>query len=71
MNANPISILLQKYVRVIENFANRADISLEEVLCFFYLSKTYDLMSHGISDMHCMSDDYLAEDLCRELYEKK
>lgn len=70
MNANPI-LLQKKYVRVVEKFAERADLSLDEALGFFYLSKTYDLMSHGISDMHCMSDDYLAEDLCRELYEKK
>ena len=70
MNANPI-LLQKKYVRVVEKFAERADLSLDEALSFFYLSKTYDLMSHGISDMHCMSDDYLAEDLCSELYEKK
>ena len=70
MYANPI-LLQKKYVRVVEKFAERADLSLDEALSFFYLSKTYDLMSHGISDMHCMSDDYLAEDLCSELYEKK
>ena len=70
MNANPI-LLQKKYVRVVEKFAERADLSLDEALSFFYLSKTYELMSHGISDMHCMSDDYLAEDLCSELYEKK
>ena len=70
MNANPI-LLQKKYVRVVEKFAERADLSLDEALSFFYLSKTYDLMSHGLSDMHCMSDDYLAEDLCSELYEKK
>ena len=70
MNANPI-LLQKKYVRVVEKFAERADLSLDEALSFFYLSKTYDLMSHGISDMHCMIDDYLAEDLCSELYEKK
>lgn len=62
MNANPI-LLQKKYVRVVEKFAERADLSLDEALSFFYLSKTYDLMSHRISDMHCMSDDYLAEDL--------
>ena len=62
MNANPI-LLQKKYVRVVEKFAERADLSLDEALSFFYLSKTYDLMSHGISDMHCMSDLYLAEEL--------
>ena len=35
-------------------------------LDFFYHSSTYELMSEGISDMHCMSDEYLIEDLERE-----
>lgn len=26
----------------------------------------YQLMSHGVSDMHCMSDAYLAEELIQE-----
>ena len=68
MNANPI-LLQKKYARVVANFAKRAELSLAEGLNFFYASRTYDLMSHGISDMHCMSDDYLAEDLCREFRE--
>ena len=28
-----------------------------------YHSKIYDLVSNGISDMHCMSDEYLEEEL--------
>ncbi|RKW45955.1 MAG: DUF3791 domain-containing protein, partial [Lachnospiraceae bacterium] len=39
---------------------------LDEALNFFYHSFTYELMSEGISDMHCMSDEYLTEDLERE-----
>lgn len=31
-----------------------------------YHSFAYELMSKGISDMHCMSDEYLIEDLERE-----
>lgn len=65
MNANPI-LLQKKYARVIELFANQEKIDLNEALDFFYHSKTFELMRQGISDMHCRSDAYLAEELCRE-----
>jgi len=32
-------------------------------LDYFYHSIVYTLMSQGISDMHCMSDAYLVEEL--------
>lgn len=47
-------------------FCTKKNISIEESLDFFYHSFTYELMSKGISDMHCMSDEYLIEDLERE-----
>jgi hypothetical protein len=65
MNANPV-LLQKKYTRIIEKFAKNQNISLDEALNFFYHSFTYELMSKGISDMHCMSDEYLIEDLERE-----
>ena len=37
---------------------------------FFYNSEVYPLMRDGVSDMHCMSDAYLAEELKME-YEQK
>ena len=61
MNANPI-LLQKKYSRVIEQFARLQDISLDAALDFFYNSEVYPLMRDGVSDMHCMSDAYLAED---------
>lgn len=69
MTANPI-LLQKKYARVVACFAKKAGISLDEALDFFYRSKTYELMSEGVSDMHCMSDTYLADDLETE-YEAK
>lgn len=62
MTANPI-LLQKKYARVICRFAEKAGISLDEALAFFYHSDVYTLISEGVSDMHCMSDEYLAEDL--------
>ena len=70
MNANPI-LLQKKYSRVIECFANRQGISLDAALDFFYHSEVYQLIRDGVSDMHCMSDAYLAEELEQECRHKK
>ena len=56
MNANPI-LLQKKYARVVELFAKENNISLEKALDIFYHSELYKLMSEGVSDMHCMSDE--------------
>lgn len=66
MNANPI-LLQKKYCRIIELYAKQQGISLDEALKIFYHSQVYQLMRDGVSDMHCMSDEYLAEELTREL----
>ena len=65
MTANPI-LLQKKYARVICRFAERAGISLDDALAFFYRSDVYTLISEGVSDMHCMSDAYLADELEQE-----
>ena len=65
MNANPI-LLQRKYARVIKLFAEQKEISLDDALNFFYKSWVYILMREGVSDMHCMSDGYLAEELQME-----
>lgn len=69
MNANPI-LLQKKYVRIIELFANRKGISLDTSLDFFYHSQVYQLMREGVSDMHCMSDAYLVEELKEEYQDR-
>lgn len=70
MMANPI-LLQKKYARVIECFAKKQGISLDEALDLFYRSEVYQLMREGVSDMHCMSDLYLAEELRLEYEERK
>ena len=60
-------LLLHKYIRVIEKFIERTKLSPRESLDLFYKSLTYKEMSEGVSDMHCRSDEYLAEELCREV----
>lgn len=61
------SVLLQKkYARIVEQFARTENLTLNKALQIFYHSDTYELMSQGISDMHCMSDGYLVEELQHE-----
>ena len=69
MTANPI-LLQKKYSRVIEWIARQQEISLDAALDFFYHSQVYQLIRDGVSDMHCMSDAYLAEELKQEYAEK-
>lgn len=66
MNANPI-LLQKKYARVVELFAKENNISLEKALDIFYHSELYKLKSEGVSDMHCMSDEYLVQELEEEI----
>ena len=67
--ANPI-LLQKKYTRIIELFSRKEHLPLEDALSFFYHSKIYRLISEGVSDLHCMSDEYLTEELVLEYNEK-
>lgn len=69
MTVNPI-LLQKKYSRVIECFAKLQGLSLDATLDFFYHSKVYPLIRDGVSDMHCMSDAHLAEELNQEYQTK-
>ena len=65
MQANPI-LLQRKYARIVKLFAEQTGLTYEQALDFFYKSKTFELISEGVADMHCLSDDYLAEELIIE-----
>lgn len=56
----------KKYARIIEQFSKKEKLSLDDALNFFYHSKIYRLISEGVSDLHCMSDEYLTEELISE-----
>ena len=66
MQANKI-ILQRKYARIVQKFGDKTGISYEEDLGKFYDSKTFELISEGVADMHCMSDEYLVDELIIEL----
>jgi hypothetical protein len=62
MNANK-TLLQLKYRDVVIAYSIRENISLREALDVFYGSQTYLEMRDGVSDMHCRSDKYLAEEI--------
>ena len=66
MTANK-NLLRMKFARVIEPYAARTGCLLDEALDKFYRSQTYELMRDGVSDMHCMSDNYLVDELVDEV----
>ena len=61
------ALLQLKYDSVIEALAALKGISLREALDMFYKSRVYEEMREGISDMHCRSDIYLAEDIVSDV----
>ena len=65
MTANK-NLLRMKFARVSEGYAERKGCSLDEALDCFYRSNVYVEMRDGISDMHCMSDGYLVDELSEE-----
>lgn len=60
-----------KYARIIAIFAQKSSMKLEDALSFFYDSDTYKIISEGIADMHCRSDEYLADELMLEYKENQ
>lgn len=59
------NILELKYEIIVNMLAEKLNISKEEALEIFYHSDTYELISNGIADMHCLSEQYLVEDIIR------
>jgi hypothetical protein len=65
MNADP-TLLQMKYARIISLLAKKANVDDEKAMEMFYKSNTYMFMSKGISDFHCLSDDYLVDEIMLE-----
>jgi len=66
MTANR-TLVGHKMAGVVKTYAEFANITLREALDIFYKSNLYTEIRHGISDMHCRSDGYLAEELQFEM----
>lgn len=65
MEANRI-ILDMKYARIIEILAQRLKIPREEAMDIFYNSPVFELIDNGVADLHCRSDQYLADEIINE-----
>ena len=60
------TLLQMKYARIISQLTKKMNISEEKSMELFYNSNTYLLMSKEISDFHCLSDNYLTEEIIQE-----
>ena len=62
MTANR-TLVWRKCANVIKAYADLAGIPIRQAFDVFYRSCLYAEIRDGISDMHCRSDGYLAEEL--------
>lgn len=63
-------ILDMKYARIIEILAQQLRISREEAMDLFYNSPAFELIDKGVADLHCRSDQYLADEIIKEAKSK-
>ncbi len=57
--------------RIITCISQMHNISLQEATDIYYESETSNLIEEGVSDLHCRSDKYLAEEVWAEYVENK
>ena len=60
------AILEAKFARIISEFSEMYNVSLDDAMDMFYNSETIQLMEEGVADLHCRSEKYLAEEVWRE-----
>ena len=63
------TLLQMKYSRIVALFAAQQGLSTEDALDFFYHSETYQELREGIADLHCRSDQYVADELAAEYHD--
>lgn len=56
--------------RIISALSEMFKVSLIKATDIFYSSETSNLIEEGVSDLHCRSDKYLAEEIWNEYCEK-
>ena len=57
------TLIGHKCAGVVKAYAEAEGLELRRALGLFYKSNLYTEIREGISDMHCRSDGYLAEEL--------
>ncbi len=63
-------ILDMKYARIIEILAQQLHLTREEAMDLFYNSPVFELIDKGVADLHCRSDQYLADEIIKEAKSK-
>lgn len=58
-----------KCARIIACISDMYGVSLEKATDIYYGSETANMIEEGVSDLHCRSDKYLAEEIWREYNE--
>ena len=61
------TLVMHKCAGVIKTYSELSGVTLRNAFHVFYKSNLYLEITNGISDMHCRSDGYLAEELQLEL----
>lgn len=56
--------------RIISAISKMFGVSLIKATDIYYSSETSNLIEEGVSDLHCRSDKYLAEEVWNEYCEK-
>lgn len=56
--------------RIIAAISEMYGVSMIEATDIYYNSETSNLIEEGVSDLHCRSDKYLAEEVWNEYVEK-
>ena len=56
--------------RIIAAISEMFGVSLIEATDIYYSSETSNLIEEGVSDLHCRSDKYLADEVWNEYCEK-
>ena len=60
------TIMQMKYARIIQCISEMYDMSLEDAMDIFYTSRTFEFIRDGVSELHCRSDKYLADEVMIE-----
>lgn len=63
------TILNMKFARIISEIAQIMQVDEIRAMDILYNSDTMQLINDGVSDLHCRSDRYLAEEIVREYQE--
>ena len=66
IDASKQIVLQAKYARIISLIASKSNITLDQAMERFYSSEVFLLIQDGVADLHCRSDQYLADEVCRE-----